>query len=328
MKIKSHHLVIALGILLIMAMLTAVGWFSFFPVPLIVQGEVEATQMHVASKIFGRVNSLHFKEGEHVTRGAVLVSLYSPEIEAKMEQATAGKRAASAQREKADAGARSEEIQSALNLWKTAEAQSDLAEKTFKRITLLHRDGVVSSQQYDEAEAKLKAARQQTEAAKAAHEMVVSGTRSEDRQTATALFEKAAGAVSEVEASMEETQLKAPLSGEIAEIIPEIGELVSPGYPIVNIVDLTDVWVTFNLREDLLVNIRMGSILRASVPALGLHDMDLQVNFIKALGTYATWTSTKASGGFDRKTFEVRAMPVESTAGLRPGMSVLVEWNP
>jgi len=327
MKNKPQFLSIAIGLLLIMVMLIGVGWFVLFPAPLMVQGEMEATQVSVASKVFGRVETLHFKEGEHVTEGAVLVSLYSPEIEAKMQQASAAQRAANAQKEKADTGARGEEIQAAFSQWKTAAAQSEFASKTFDRMAQLYQDGVVSHQQYDETEAKLKATQRQTEGAKAIYEMALSGARIEDRDAATALAEQAAGAVSEVNAYLAETRLNAPLSGEIAEIIPEVGELVSPGYPIVSIVDLTDVWVTFNLREDLLAQIRMGSILRGSVPALGQRELDFRVNYINALGTYATWTSTKASGDFDMKTFEVRAVPVEATAGLRPGMSVLVEWE-
>ena len=327
MKNRQQYLSIAFGLLLIMVMLTGVGWFVLFPAPLMVQGEVEATQVSVASKIFGRVDSLHFKEGDQVTKDAVLVSLHSPEIEAKMKQATAAKRAASAQKEKVDTGTRSEEIQAASSQWKTAEAQSEFATKTFERIAQLYEDGVVSLQQYDETEAKLKATQRQTEGAKAIYDMAVSGARIEDRDAATALVEQAVGAVSEVDAYLAETHLKSPLSGEIAEIIPAVGELVSPGYPIVNIVDLTDVWVTFNLREDLLAQIRMGSELHGSVPALGQRELVLRVNYINALGSYATWTSTKASGGFDMKTFEVRAVPVEATAGLRPGMSVLIEWE-
>jgi len=326
-EINNHKIFIGLGVLLLLVMLTFVSWFLIFPAPLIVQGEVEATQVRVAAKIYGRIDSLHIKEGDQVSQGQSLVSLYSPEIEAKLEQATAAKRAATAQKDKANIGARKEQIQAAYNIWQTAKSQSDFAEKTFERVSKLFKDGVVSAQKNDEAEAKLNAARQQTEAAKASYDMAVAGARSEDKESALALVERAAGAVSEFEAYMDETNLKTPISGEVAEIIPKIGELISPGYPIVNIVDLKDVWVTFNLREDLLANIRMGSILSASVPALGDRKIDLKVNYITALGSYATWTSTKSSGDFDMKTFEVRAVPIEAVEGLRPGMSALVEWE-
>lgn len=327
LKINKHSVLIGSGVLLIIMMLLAISWFLFFQVPLIVQGEVEATQVRVASKIVGRVDSLHIKEGDWVSKGQALVSLYSPEIEAKLKQATAAKRAASAQKDKADIGARKEQIQAAYNLWQTAKAQSDFAEKTFERVKKLYKDGVVSAQKYDEAQAKLRAAQQQTQAANASYNMAVSGARVEDKQAASALFDRATGAVAEVEAYIDETNLKTPISGEVAEIIPKTGELISSGYPIVNIIDLKDIWVTFNLREDLLANIRMDSILVAIIPALGNREINLKVNYITALGSYATWTSTKSTGDFDMKTFEVRATPVEDVEGLRPGMSALVEWE-
>ncbi len=325
--VNKNRVMIGVGILLLLIMFTIVGWLIIFPVPLIVQGEVEATEVRVAAKIYGRVDSIFVKEGNSVHRGEVLISLDSPEIDAKLEQATAAKRAAGSQKEKAFSGARKEEIQAAYNIWQTAKAQSDYAQKTFDRISKLYQDGVVSAQKMDEAEAKSTAAGQQTKAAKASYDMALTGARIEDKKAASALMDQASGAVSEVEAYLEETNLKTPINGEVAEIIPKRGELVSPGYPIVNIVDLNDVWVTFNLREDLLANIKMGSKFVASIPALNNREIEFKVNYINALGSYATWTSTKSSGDFDKKTFEVRAIPVNKVEGLRPGMSAIVEWE-
>lgn len=327
MVTKKNRILIGVGILLLLVMLTIVGWLIIFPAPLIVQGEVEATQVRVAAKIYGRVDSIFVKEGSSVLRGQVMISLDSPEITAKLEQATAAMRAAGSQKEKAFFGARKEEIQAAYNLWQTAKAQSDYAQKTFDRISKLYQDGVVSAQKMDEAEAKNIAAKQQTEAASASYNMALTGARIEDKEAASALVDQASGAVSEVEAFLEETNLKAPINGEVAEIIPKRGELISPGFPIANVVDLNDVWVTFNLREDLLANIKMGYKLTAAIPALGGREIEFEINYINALGSYATWTSTKASGDFDMKTFEVRAVPVNAVEGLRPGMSAIVEWE-
>jgi HlyD family secretion protein len=324
---KNNRILIGAGILLLLVMLTIVGWLIIVPAPLVVQGEVEAAEVRVASKIFGRVDSIFVKEGSSVLRGQVLISIYSPEIDAKFEQATAAQRAAGAQKDKAFIGARKEKVQGAYNMWQIAKAQSDYAEKTFQRISNLYKDGVVSAQKMDEAEAKTKASKQQTEAAQASYDMALTGARIEDKKAASALVDQASGAVSEVQAYLEETNLMAPIDGEVAEIIPNRGELISPGYPIVNIVDLDDIWVTFNLREDFLTSIKMGSRLLASIPAIGNREVELKVNYINALGSYATWSSTKTSGDFDMKTFEVRAVPVDIIEGLRPGMSAIVEWE-
>jgi len=315
------------GLACILTMLSVAGWFLLKPPPLIVQGEVEATQVQVASKIFGRIESLAIREGEIVKKGQLLATIDSPEIRAKMQQAEAAQKAAGAQREKAYTGARSEEIRMALNVWQRAKAGAELSQKTYERIRRLQRDGVVPAQKLDEAEAQWKGAQRAEKAARATYDMALAGARKEDRTTASALAEQASGALAEVEAYLGETRLLAPIDGEVADIIPERGELTSPGYPIVILVDLGDIWVTFNLREDLLSKIRMGSLLPARFPALGNKETYLKVNYITALGDFATWRATKATGDFDLKTFEVRAIPVRSLEGLRPGMSAVVEWE-
>ncbi len=138
---------------------------------------------------------------------------------------------------------------------------------------------------------------------------------------------KAQGAVAEVKSYLEETNLKAPIDGEVAGIIPKPGELITPGFPIINLIDLNDEWITFNLREDLLTGIKMGGVITARFPGLGNSEFKLKVNYISALGQYATWHATKASGEFDLKTFEIRAVPIEKVENLRPGMSAIVNWS-
>ena len=212
-------------------------------------------------------------------------------------------------------------------MWKQALAGADLAEKTFHRVGRLFDAGVLPEQKRDEAEAQWKASSEMEQAARATYEMALAGTREEDKTAATAVVAKAAGAVSEVEAYLKETELTSPISGEVAELIAERGELVSPGFPILTLVDLSDVWITFNLREDLLPQIRMGSTMVGEFPALNGRLVPLSVNYISALGDFAVWRATKASGDFDLKTFEVRAVPLERVEGLRPGMSALVDWG-
>ncbi|MDL2322647.1 HlyD family secretion protein, partial [Bacteroidales bacterium OttesenSCG-928-A17] len=82
-------------------------------------------------------------------------------------------------------------------------------------------------------------------------------------------------------------------------------------------------WVVFNVREDLLKNIRIGSGVKAYVPALEEY-IDLQVYQMKDMGTYAAWKATKTNGQYDLKTFEVKARPGSSIEGLYPGMSVII----
>ena len=188
-------------------------------------------------------------------------------------------------------------------------------------------EGVVPEQKKDEAETQMVAAQETAKAAKALWDKAKNGARYEDKTAAFAVVSQANGVISEVESYLKERIISAPIEGEIANIISERGELVPSGFPVVTIVDLKDTWVTFNIREDLLSKIKIGTILKAKIPALGNKEVLLKVNYMNPLGNYATWNATKTSGDFDMKTFEVNAVPTKYVQGLRPGMSALVDWS-
>lgn len=295
--------------------------------PLEVQGEVEATQIRVASKLVGRIDSLAVHKGDFVKKGQLLYIISSPEVEAKMMQAKAALQGAKAQSSKAQNGAQEEDIRAAHDSYMKATAASDLAAKTFERINNLYKEGVMPAQKRDEAEAQYKVALETTNAARALWDKAKNGTRDEDKEAAVAMVAKAKGAISEVESYANETRIYAPVDGEVANIVAERGELVAAGFPVVTLVTLSDSWVTFNLREDLLASIKMGTEFDATIPALGNKKVRLKVSYITALGSFATWNATKTSGDFDMKTFEVHATPTIKTEGLRPGMSALVDWQ-
>ena len=323
-----RRVVIAIVVLAVLAILTLAGWFFLHPEPRILQGEVEATERDVSAKIAARVDEVLVREGEWVDKGQVLLILDSPEIRAKLAQAESARLAARAQSDKARHGAREEEIRTAHNSWLRAGHAEDLAEKTFRRVDNLWRDAVLPAQRKDEAEANWKAARSTADAAKAIFDMAVAGTREEDRRSALALVGQASGVVSEVESWLAETRLVAPADGEVSEVIAHSGELIGAGYPLITLVDLNDVWATFNLREDQLDLFRMGNSFRAKVPGLSNREVEFEVTYISPLGNFATWRATNALGDFDLKTFEVRARPVKPVDGLRPGMSVVVALEP
>ena len=326
MKSTKHYLILTA----IFAVLIFIGyaiWIVGRPVPLEVQGEVVATQVRVASKLIGRIDSLLVHKGDDVSAGSLLFTIHSPELDAKFLQASAVRKAAGFQKEKADNGAQKEDIQAAYNSWQTALAAAEFAKKTFQRVDNLFKSGVVAEQQKDEAETRMKAACETEKAARSLYDKAKKGARYEDKGSAGALVMQADGVLTEVNSYLSETRIFAPIRGEIANIIAERGELVPAGYPVITIVDLDDVWITFKLREDLLAAIQKGSTFKARFPALGMREVMLKVNYINALGEFATWNATKTSGDFDMKTFEVHAVPVEKIGGLRPGMSALVNWD-
>ncbi|OFX59336.1 MAG: hemolysin secretion protein D [Bacteroidetes bacterium GWB2_41_8] len=324
---KTRNFIIGLFFTALLIFLLYTTWLITRPLPLEVQGEIEATQFRVASKIPGRIDSIAVKRGQQVAKGDFLFSISSPEIDAKLLQVTALRNAAQAQSLKAQNGAQAEDIQAAYNLYVKAEAAARLYEKTFTRVENLYKDGVVSEQKKDEAETQAKAGRETAQAAKAQWEKAVKGARVEDKRSAKELVNQAEGGIAEVEAYLAETQAKAPASGEVANIVSERGELVPTGYPVITLIDLADSWATLYIREDLMADVRMDSEIKATIPALGNKEIILKVNYISPLADFATWTATKTSGGFDMKSFEIHAVPASPIEGLRPGMSVLVNWK-
>ena len=324
---KNSSVIIGVVIIVFVALLSVIGWFAFKPAPIVIQGQVEATEVKVATKIAGRIIQKHVKLGAQVKVGDMLIELSSPEIDAKMQQVRALGDAANAQNSKAEKGARDEQIAAAHSVYQKAVAASELAQKTFERVQNLFNEGVIPAQTRDEAETQLRGSKMNEEAAKANYEMALSATRVEDKAAARALVNQAKGAINEVQSYLGETLLASPINGEISQINAEQGELVTPGFPVVHIIDLTDCWVTFHIREDMLSKFTMGSEFSAMVPALNGQTISLRVNFIKAEADFATWRATKASGAFDLKTFEVRAQPVAVVGNLRPGMSVIVDWD-
>jgi len=315
--------IIGLGVVIVIVFI--IGLYLNKPEPLIVQGEADASEVRISGKVPGRINLFMAEEGSKVKAGDTLVIINSPELAAKLEQATAAENAALAQNRKAIKGARKETILGAYEMWQKAEIGVDIAKKSFDRVQRLFDKGVIPAQKRDEAEAQYKAAVATSNAAKSQYDMAMNGAENEDKAAALALVDRAKGAVSEVESYLQETTLISPIDGEVSEIFPKRGELVGTGAPIMTILDLNDIWFTFNVREDLLGNMKMGSTFKVKVPALDNKIIEVKVSYIKALASYATWKATKTTGQFDVKTFEVRARPTSKIDNLRPGMSAWVE---
>ncbi len=319
---KSNKVIagVFIGAILILSV-----WFMLKPKVYYLQGQAEAKQVRVSPEIPGKVLQIMVEEGDSVQAGQLLAIMKTTVIDAKLQQAQAAREAALAQQEKAETGARVEQITAAYNLWQQAEAASQLADKTYERVNNLYNDKVVPEQKKDEAYTQKMAYRKQADAAKANYEMAKSGARTEDKKAAAALVQRAQGAINEVESYKNEARVLAPSTGEVQEVIPEQGELVNAGYPIVNIVDLNDIWTVFNIREDKMNHFRKGTKFSAFVPALGNEKIELEVHNIAPLADFATWTATRVQGDFDRRTFQIKAYPTKMIAGLRPGMSVLVD---
>ena len=323
---KERSLVVGLiALIVIIVVLALIGLFLLKPEPQIIQGQAEATQVRVSGKLPGRVVEFMVEEGQHVLAGDTLVHIHSSLVEGKLSQAEAMETVAKAQNKKVDSGTRVELLNSAYDMWQQAQAGLTIAKKTYERMQSLYKKGVVSEQKRDEAEAAYKAMVATESAAKSQYEMAKAGAQAEDKAAAAAMVAAAQGSVAEVESILSDSYLTAPTDGEISDIFPNVGELVSLGAPIMNVLKLDDMWVSFNVREDLLENLTMGAEVQAIIPALENKEVTLKVFYIRDMGSYAVWRATKVTGQYDAKTFQVKARPVEPVDNLRPGMSVLLK---
>ena len=327
MSAKSQHkniMLAVLGFAAVVMIVAVIGLLAIDRDPDMIQGQVEVSEYRVSSKVPGRILELRVKEGDYVKAGDTLAILDAPEVRAKMEQAQSAENAAAALELKAQNGARKEQIQGAFSVLQQAKAGFEIAEKSYNRVQRLFDEGVMSAQKRDEAFANYKAMEAQMKAAQSQYDMAVNGARMEDKMAASAQVGRAKGAVQEVNSYIHETVQIAQKEGEVTDIYPKVGELVGTGSPIMSIAMMDDMWGSFNIREDQLNGMQVGTEFMAFVPAFN-KDVKMKVYHLKDQGSFAVWKATKANGQYDMKTFEVKARPVEKMEGLRPGMSLVIK---
>ncbi|WP_417884238.1 HlyD family secretion protein [Vibrio rumoiensis] len=321
----SKSMVFTLVIALIVSWLAYTFWLAYQPKPQRFQGQIEAQQYLISSKVPGRIDQVLVKKGDQVKSGQQIFTLLSPEIEAKLAQAKAAQGAAGAMAEQAEKGARNQEISAAQDQWRKAKAASRLMEKTYQRVQNLYQDGVVAEQKRDEAYTQWQAALYTERAAYQMYQMAQEGARDETKRAAQQQEKQAAGAVAEVEAYAADTQISSWHDGEVSDILLRSGELAPQGFPVVTILDMKDAWAIFHVREDRLKWFTQGTKLNVTIPALGDEQYTFVVSHVAVMGDFATWRTTDANQGFDMRTFEVEARPSKPIDGLRVGMSVLLE---
>ena len=327
MSAKSQHnniLLAIAGFVAVVIIVALIGFLALDREPNVIQGQVEVSEYRVSSKVPGRILELRVKEGDYVKAGDTLAILDAPEVRAKMEQAQSAESAAAALELKARHGAREEQIRGAYNVLQQAKAGYEIAEKSYNRVQRLYDEGVMSAQKRDEAFANYKAMEAQMKAAQSQYDMAVNGARKEDKMAAAAQVGRAKGAVQEVNSYIHETVQTAPKEGEVSDVYPKVGELIGTGSPIMSIAVMDDMWGTFNVREDQLGDLKVGSEFTVFVPAFN-KEIRMKVYYLKDQGSYAVWKATKANGQYDLKTFEVKARPVDKLDGLRPGMSLIIK---
>ncbi|OYU37520.1 MAG: secretion protein HylD [Pseudorhodobacter sp. PARRP1] len=323
---KLNTVAVAAGIVLV----AAAGyllWTVTHPAAPLVQGEVEATRIDLSAMVSARVSDTPVKVGDRVAAGDVVVRMESAVLQAQFASATAALDVARANRD-LTYSTRPETIAAAEAQLESARSNLELAQSSYDRTDALRNGSVVSQAGLEQARNQLTAATQAQAAAQASLDQARNGASPEQKAVADAQVKQAEASLQQIAASVAEMTVTAPIAGEITTRTSETGKLFSAGAPLISIVDVDHAWFTFNLREDYLQGLAVGQPLQVNVPALGDagNNIAAKIVAINVQGSYANWRATKATGDFDLRTFEVRAQPDGPVAGLRPGMSVLVDW--
>jgi HlyD family secretion protein len=321
---RAPAIIVALTIATIVAVSL---WYLVQPQPLLVQGEADGVRIDIAARVDGRVAKRPIDRGQNIAAGQVLVTIDNPELLTRLKEAEAANAVAMADLKRIEVGTRAEVIAQRRAALAAAAANERLAEQTYDRTKQLTMRDFASRQKLDETTATLDVARRNRQQAKLALDEAIAGFTAEERGVARAAVVKAEATIVTLEAQVAELTVKAPRAAQIYETSAEEGEYVSPGVPLLSLVDLSDVRLRFYLREDLAKGLKIGDRFEVRVPALGNKAIVVAVRSIATRGEYAGWRATRATGDFDLRTFEVRAYPVEPVPQLRPGMSAYADWK-
>jgi len=302
-------------------------WYLVRPQPLLVQGEVDATRFDIAARVDGRVAEIPVVRGQDVAAGAVLVRIDNPETIAKNEQSLAARIVAEAQLANVNVGTRPEVIAARKAELERAQASVVLAQKTYDRVSQLAEHGNAPIARLDQATDSLHESQRAADQAQSAYDQAVNGYTKEEHEIAEASVGKAIADIKAVQSIIDQMVVYAPVATQVYQRNVEPGEYVSPGVPLVTLIDLSDMWIHFDLREDLVKTLKVGDRFGVRIPALGDRRITVEVRLIATKGEYASWRATRATGDFDLRTFSIRAYPVDKAPELRPGMSAYLDWR-
>ena len=312
----------------VVAVVVALSVFYLLrPEPLLVQGEVDATRLDIAARVDGRVKEIPVERGQNVPANAVLINIDNPETTAKLEQMKAAMAVGEAQLANTLIGTRAETIAAREAELQRAQAALVLARKTYDRTHTLTEQGNAPQARLDQVTDTLHETERAVDQAKSAYDQAVNGATKEERAIAKANVEKANADIQSVQSIIDQLTVYAPVASQVYQRNVEPGEYVSPGVPLVTLIDLADVWIHFDLREDLVKGLKVGDRFDVHIPALDDRRVTVEVKLIATKGEYASWRATRASGDFDLRTFSIRAYPVQPVPELRPGMSAYLDWR-
>lgn len=295
-KFKQHWAWYIVGITVVIA---AVAWWMLRPPGLPAgfassNGRIEATEVDIATKIAGRIESIAVKEGQFVRQGEVLARMDTRVLnEQRLEAAAQIKEAQSAvAAAKALLDQRQSEMRASEAIVKQRQAELDSTSKRHARSSTLSQRGAVSAQQLDDdraaaesGRAALESARAQVSAARAA----IEAARTSIIQAQTRV-EAAQATERRIMADIDDSELKAPRDGRIQYRVAEPGEVLAAGGRVLNMVDLADVYMTFFLPTEQAGLLAIGSEVRIILDAAPDLVIPANISFVASVAQFTPKT--------------------------------------
>lgn len=222
-------------------------------------GTVEATEARLGFQSSGRVGRITVREGQQVTEGAILGELDTAELEARRRQALARVEAAEALLRELERGAQREEIAQAMAAVEAARERLSDAQRDLERNRTLHQGGAISLEAYQKSATAAQVAESQLAQAAEQLALVRKGPRQERIEAQRAQVAEARAGVRAVDAAIGNATMVAPITGVVTVRHVEPSEIVSPGQPVLTVMDPSDRWVRIYVPENRIGAIRLGA---------------------------------------------------------------------
>jgi HlyD family secretion protein len=277
-------------------------------------GRIEAVEIDVAAKSAGRVKEILVREGEFVSAGQVVAVMDTEVLEAQFRQAEAQLRQArtSVATAHSQQAQRESEKAAVLATLKQREAELANARKRWERSSELVAQGAMSQQEADDDSTRLQSARAAVDSVRAqvaaaeaaiatAHTQIVEAESAVDAAQAT---------VERVQADIRDSALKSPCDGRVQYRVAQLGEVLGAGGRVLNLVDLSDVYMTFFLPTAAAGRVAIGAEVRLVLDAAPQYVIPAQVSFVADVAQFTPKTVETASER-EKLMFRVRAqLPV------------------
>ncbi len=257
-------------------------------------GRIEATEIDIATKLAGRVESVLAKEGDFVKKGQVLATMQTDTLQAQLNQAKAqlAQMVTEVTSAKVQIMLRESDRDAAHSLVAQRESELDALQRRLGRSSVLSRKGIMSIREFDDDETGVHGAKAAVASAKAQVAVAEASVEVVKAQAvgAEAAVHAAEATVARIQADINDSQLVAPRDGRIQYRIAEPGEVLGAGGKVLNLVDLSDVYMTFFLPEQAAGKVLLQQDVHLILDAAPQYVIPAKVSFVASSAQFTPKT--------------------------------------